>query len=113
MPNQPTKETTMTKAFTMPDLTKALDNRGQRSSWGTHAPLTLADGCKLSVQDGPRHYCTPGVSFEVAMLSADDDFARIPELGDGDKGTDEGGVYAYVQREQLLTIINNHGGLAA
>lgn len=104
----------MPKTLTMPDLVDAIAKRGQRSSsWGTHDPLTLADGCKLSVQDGPGHYCTPGVSFEVAMLSADADFARIPELGDGDMRIGEGGVYAYVQREQLLTIINNHGGLAS
>ena len=93
-------------------LAVALKQRGERTSWGTHDPLILADGCKLSVQDGPRHYCTPGVSFEVAMMTADADFARIAELGDGDIGTGEGGVYAYVQREQLVTIINAHGGLA-
>ena len=65
----------------------------------------------LSVQASSYHYCSPKedsgpyISYEVAYFDENDNWSKLPELGDSGDGM----VYGWVSKDAIVDILESEG----
>ena len=78
-----------------------------------HTPINYPMATHISVQDHSRHYCTPGVSSEIAFFKKGKWVVDIiPEFADYSDGDNCGDtlVYAHVPNELINKFLKKWGG---